>query len=59
MSVLGVFFGMCDSPQLVFDGPPVDCGCCQGCIRVRREADRSRRFYWARRSAKLRSVQIH
>lgn len=39
----------CLTPQLVLDGDPVACNCCEGCIRVKSAADRQRKFYWARK----------
>lgn len=39
----------CSTPQLLIDGSYVDCDCCQGCLIVRRDLDRKRRFYWFKR----------
>lgn len=43
----------CESPQLEFRGCNVvegDCGICAHCRAVKSNADRARKFYWARKA---------
>ncbi len=39
----------CDSPQLLMDGGSVPCGICLLCYKSKENANRQRRFYWAKR----------
>lgn len=40
----------CLTPQLTIDGHSEDCGTCSVCLKVKSDADRARKFYWARKA---------
>lgn len=39
----------CKTPQILLDGSYIACNCCSGCRQVKSNADRARKFYWARK----------